>query len=255
MLRPSRLIPFTLLLPAVVWLAVPSGPARGAITTGTAVLYAAGQAAPVASHMKEHFDKVAVVHEAVLRGDLDSVREPAKWLAEHPSDQGLPPKSATQISAMQTAAKRAAEATDLKAAAAAAATMASTCGTCHRTNEVTPKMPEPKAPSGTGTAAHMLAHQQAVDYMYQGLIVPSDELWNKGADLLRSAPLAKEQLPADPKLTEEIKAFETKVHELAGRARKASDPKSRVTTYAELIGDCAQCHSLHGRAWGPGVPK
>jgi hypothetical protein len=73
--------------------------------------------------------------------------------------------------------------------------------------------------------------------------------------MLKGAPLKKEELPNDPKLTEEIKAYESQVHQIAERARKANDPKTRVAVYSEVIAGCAECHSLHGRAWGPGVPK
>lgn len=207
-----------------------------------------------AAHMKEHFTRVWDVQAAVMRGDLEAVREPAEWLATHEMT-GWPPKTATQIAAMKGAAKRAAEAKDIRMAANASAVMASTCGTCHSTSGVTPKMDPPKAPAGTGMAAHMLAHQQAVEYLYQGLVLPSEATWNKGAELLKTAPLAKGDLPSDPALTESIKAFEEKIHQFATMARKAPDPKTRVGLYGEVIASCAECHGLHGKVWGPGLPK
>jgi cytochrome c553 len=252
MLRPHRFVQIGLMVLPILW--VTGGVPAGKGATGVPALQAAAQPQS-ASHMKQHFDQVEVVQNAVVRGDLDGVREPATWLAEHAADTSLPVKSTTQIAAMQAAAKRAAEAPDIKTAASATATMASTCGTCHRSNNVTPKMPDLPPIQGSGVSGHMLAHQRAVDYMYQGLAAPSDRLWVQGADMLKAAPLEKGSLPADAKLTEEIKAFEGKVHEIAERARRASEPKTRVLVYSEIISGCAECHGLHGKAWGPGLPK
>ena len=225
-----------------------------------ATLFAASQASqqpsPTAAHMEDHFGKVEQVQEAVIRGDLESAKQPAQWIAEHQSMQGLPAKTETQVAAMKLAAQRVIEAKDIRMATNAVATMASTCGTCHRSSGVTPKMPAPAMPPETGDlAGHMLAHQHAVDYMYQGLVTPSEDLWRKGAELLKVAPMAKDKFPEDPKLTEDIKAYEAKIHSFAEMARKASDPKTRVNLYGELLAGCAECHSLHGRAWGPGLPK
>jgi mono/diheme cytochrome c family protein len=50
-------------------------------------------------------------------------------------------------------------------------------------------------------------------------------------------------------------ASEARVHELADRAAKASDRGARVAIYGEVIGSCASCHGLHGKVWGPGLPK
>ena len=35
--------------------------------------------------MREHFSKGAAIRDAVIRADLEGVRAPAKWLAEHPA--------------------------------------------------------------------------------------------------------------------------------------------------------------------------
>lgn len=250
MFRLRLLIP-----PAIALVALTAVGALGFWLTSDMALQAAGDNTQATTHMKEHFDKVGVMKDAVIRGDLEAMREPAKYMAEHKAD-GMPPKAASQILAMQTAAKRAAEASDINMAANAVATMASTCGTCHRATDVVVKAAPPaEPPEGDDLAAHMLAHQQAIEYLYQGLIVPSDDLWKKGAQLLRAAPMQNEKFPADVKLTEDIKAFEVKAHQFAGMADQARDPKTRVGVYGTLIASCAGCHGLHGRVWGPGLPK
>lgn len=251
MFRLRRLIPTTIV---VMTLAAAVGAVGFWLASDTA-LQAAGRTAQAAPHMKEHFDQVGVMQNAVIRGDLEALREPAKFMAEHKA-AGMPPKAATQILAMQTAARRAAEASDINMAANAVATMASTCGTCHRATETVVKPAAPADPPKTeDLAAHMLAHQQAVEYLYQGLIAPSDDLWQKGAQLLRASPMQKEKFPADEKLTDDIRAFEAKTHQFADMAHKAGDPKTRVGVYGAVIASCAGCHGLHGRIWGPGLPK
>ena len=50
-------------------------------------------------------------------------------------------------------------------------------------------------------------------------------------------------------------ASEKKVHAAADAAAKATDRAAKVTAYGDIVGSCATCHGLHGRVWGPGVPK
>jgi cytochrome c553 len=249
----GRVIRFTALFFAGVLLAA-SPVLRESLLLHARPLVAAVQT-QMATHMKEHFSRVTDVLNAVMRGDLEDARASARWIADHQTEEGLPAKSGTQLNAMRASAKKLADTTDIRLAANAAATLASTCGTCHRSQGVTPALPEPpKASPGTGLEDHMRAHGEAVAYLYGGLVVPSDALWKKGADLLKAAPLESQALPKDPKVTDQIKAYEIRVHQFATLAQQA-DTKTRVTLYGELMASCAECHGLHGRVWGPGLPK
>lgn len=134
--------------------------------------------------------------------------------------------------------------------------MATTCGTCHAATRAKPAMPvAPPAQPDNPTAAHMIDHQLAVDLMWEGLIKPSDDSWKKGAERLKGTPMAAKDLPDDPALTQEIRDFEARVHGLADKARSAQGSKARAAVYGEIISGCGSCHGLHGRVWGPGVPK
>jgi cytochrome c553 len=95
----------------------------------------------------------------------------------------------------------------------------------------------------------------AVDLMYQGLVGPSDEAWKKGARQLGQSPLTLKDLPKDPKLTKEIAALVGVIHTLADKADAAVAPNARATLYGDVIATCAECHGLHGKVWGPGLPK
>jgi cytochrome c553 len=203
--------------------------------------------------MDEHFTRIRDLEEAVIRGDVEAAKEPARWIADHQETAGLPEGTQRFATEMKTAASSVAAADDLTKAAASAAEVLSTCGHCHAAAKITPKMPEAVPPvAAPGTAGHMRAHQYAIDLMYRGLIVPSTALWMKGAEALKAAPLADKELA---KFTKEPGLFEARVHELASQAVNAPDTSTRVAIYGELIGGCASCHGLHGKVWGPGLPK
>ena len=60
----------------------------------------------VRPRMREHFSKGAAIRDAVIRADLEGVRAPAKWLAEHPQED-LPESAQPNIREMQRLAAEA----------------------------------------------------------------------------------------------------------------------------------------------------
>jgi len=204
-----------------------------------------------AAFMRQHFELVTVVHEALIRGDLTTARRQASVLADRPDPQELPPGAAPYLASLRLAARRAAAAVELEDVAAAASTMLATCGDCHRAVGTMPAHALPPSPAVGGQVGHMLGHQQAVDLMVQGLTVPSAWLWQSGAEALERAPLRKAVLPTDRKLTKDLLAAEQSVHYLAERARTATDQRSRIYVYSELVQSCATCHSRLGGGSGP----
>ncbi len=220
---------------------------------------AAQQSKPVAEILKEmddHFARVREIEEAAIRGDLDAMRAPAQAIAQLPAGAALPAGSDVYVADMKKSAGAVAAAMSVANAATAAAAMVATCGTCHAGSKAVPKFPDVIMPVMIpGTQSHMLMHQYAVDLMYQGLAIPSDEVWKKGAEALKASPLVAQDLPKDAKLTREVVTSETRVHDIADRALKATDQGAKVAIYGEVIGGCASCHGLHGTVWGPGLPK
>ena len=214
----------------------------------------AAPAESVADHMATHFSHVRDIEQAVIRGDLEGAQAPAQWIVEHQTLSNLPADSGLYLAEIRNSASGVASTEDIGNAAVATATMVAACGKCHTATDVTATMPD-VAPSagGDGITAHMGQHMQAVDLMYQGLVAPSDELWKKGAEMLKMSPLEGESLPQE--LSDEVKASEARVHEMADRAMAAADTGAKIAIYGELIGGCASCHGLHGKVWGPGVPK
>jgi cytochrome c553 len=212
-------------------------------------------AVDIVKDMHEHLGRVTTIQEAVIRGDLEAVAEPSAWLSKHEAPP-LPAGTEPMGMDMRKIAEMAGGAKDIGTAATAAAQLVAACGACHHAAKAAVKWPEQVKPvEGPGIAAHMLEHQWAIDLMYQGLAMPSDDAWQKGIAALKASPMAAKELPRDEKLTKEIVAFEKKVHELAGKAEKATDIGSKVAVYGEALAGCASCHGLHGKQWGPGIPK
>jgi hypothetical protein len=204
-----------------------------------------------AAHMQEHFGRVMTIHAAVIRGDLAAVRPAAKWLAEHEAPASLPAGSSTHVAALQQAARRAADAETVLGAAMATASMLKICGDCHRAVGTRPGLALPVRPELGGVVGHMLAHQTAADEMVQGLIAPSSELWRKGAEGFRGAPLHPDKFPSGSRLGSQLLASEERIHQLASQAVRAEDPGARAVFYGQILARCADCHALHRTIWGP----
>ena len=216
----------------------------------------AAPAVDVAKRMHEQLARVTTMQDAVIRGDMEASVEPAQWIADHQELAGLPAGADAVVADMKKSALVVAEARDFKNAATATAMTISYCGTCHTASKVSPAIPEAVKPTAEGPlAAHMMEHQWATELMYQGLVMPSEERWQKGLASMQAAPLAEKDLPKDAKLTKDVAALEKKVHEMAARAKTATDLGTKVAFYGEYIAGCAGCHELHGKVWGPGLPK
>jgi cytochrome c553 len=211
------------------------------------------EAAPVPNtpeHMQEHFTKVRDVGDAIVRDDLEAVRAPARWLAEHPTATDFPKSTERPLSGMLAAAEAVATARDIDSAATAAGNLAATCGSCHAAAKVEPQLPpSPERPTTLRTR-HMIEHQAAVHLMGRGLVAPLSGEWHKGAEALKDAsPSEKDR----KKLSEDALAAETRIHELAGQAIDAPDQRTRATIYGSIVASCAGCHRQ--TAGGPGASK
>jgi hypothetical protein len=209
--------------------------------------------ADTAARMAAHFGKVRELEEAVIRGDLEAAKAAAQWIADHQDAASFPTGMDSYVTATRNAASAVAASASLGNAGVAAAFAVAACGQCHAAAKVTPKMPEVSTPPTLPpAAAHMRAHQYAVDLMYHGMVGPSDTLWKQGAEALKVSVLTDKDLANASK---EIAAAEARVRELAGRAAQASDAGPRIAIYGELIGGCANCHAAHGMVLGSGLPK
>ncbi len=203
------------------------------------------------AQMQHHFVQVGRIHEAIVRGDLAAVGQPARQLATMPAPPGIPMKGAPFVGQIRVAAREAADATNLVTAASATASMLTICGDCHRAVGVSVAPVGAGHPDVGGIVGHMLEHRLAVDEMLQGLFIPAETQWRDGASRLRMAPLLPESLPPDPGLTKEAQAADAAVHAIAEEATQANTPAARAAVYTKLVTTCAACHGIHSRIWGP----
>lgn len=201
----------------------------------------------VAAHMREHFASASDLQRAVVNGDLDAVDDAAKWLAEHSKMSGAPDSWDPYLEEMRTAAEVASGADDLYAAARATARVGAACGDCHKAHGAKVKFDIQGALAEGGDAiAHMKRHVWASARLWEGLVVPSAEVWQTGAQALDEVPLVPEEFTDDPELMAEVQVTANKVHELGAAARQALDPNTRAKVYGEMLATCSRCHTATG---------
>jgi hypothetical protein len=201
--------------------------------------------------MRHHFLDVSLIHEAVIRGDLAGVLQPAATLARMQTPRGLPATAEPFVAAIREAGRAAASAPNLRTAAAATVTLLMQCAGCHQASGIFPGPVSERRPDVGGIVGHMLTHQRAADDLLQGLVIPSESRWQEGAAKLETLTLGAEDWPRDPKLTAEARQADVTVHALADQAREAATARARANVYVDLLTTCASCHSLHRRVWGP----
>lgn len=196
------------------------------------------------AHMHEHQAYLSQIKNAVISGDLDAVREPARWLAEHPTPAEIPAGWYSHVESMRAAARAALTAIDPATAGQAVAQMAGSCGSCHDANNVYDQFAFQSEPEDApGNVAHMLRHQWAADRMLEGLIGPSDEAWQQGSNLLLEVPLTPREMHAEKDTEKSVRAMARRVHSLGGEAAVEYDFANRVAIYGRFLGSCAACHA------------
>jgi len=94
------------------------------------------RAGDLSAHMHEHWQQITQIQAALIRGDLAAVREPAEYLATHPTPAALPGQWEEYVNEMRAAARAAADAQDFAAAATATSLMGNACGSCHTDNGI-----------------------------------------------------------------------------------------------------------------------
>ena len=208
----------------------------------------------VATHMHEHLARITTIKSLIIMGNLDGVREPAIWLADHEAVSGLPEDFEPYVGLMRQYAREVNNALDLKSAAIAVSGMARTCSNCHLVNEVEIEFGYDQMPADwSDTVSHMQRHQWAADRLWDGLIAPSDTAWDRGMNMLVDVPLHPDDVTDENSADVDTAALDRiarRIHKLAGLGTIATTPTARSELYGEMLGLCADCHTRLGR--GPG---
>lgn len=201
----------------------------------------------VAEHMRDHFTQAIRARDAIIRGDLAAMKEPAGWLADHKVSETLPDTWKPHVGDMQNAARLAVQANDLAVAADAIGAMGTACGGCH-TALGTPLQFSGKSPEGQESSVldRMLRHQWAAERMWEGLIGPSEVAWSAGVAALQEAPLHPEMLADNKSPPQEVVDLADKIHTLGQRGKTTQEPDARAKLYGEYVSACDSCHSRLG---------
>lgn len=200
-------------------------------------------AADVHSHMKAHFVHALHLRDAVLAGDLGTAKAEGHWLRSH--DQGFVPASwKTHLGPFQDAARVAEGADTVEVAAAAVGQIAEGCGGCHVALHARPALGSApfvrKAPS---VKAHMAAHIAALDKLWNGLIMPSDEAWKDGAALLAKLVVPQNVLAkAHVEPAGSVKMLAETLRQLS-RTALTTVPADRAIAFSDLLTTCVGCHT------------
>ena len=214
----------------------------------------AEEVSDVATHMHEHLSRITEIKTQIITGNLAGVVDPATWLAEHESVTGLPDNFAPYVELMRNYAHQVVAADDLDSAAVAVSDMARTCGNCHLVNEINIGFDDDRMPADwSDITSHMKRHQWAADRLWEGLIGPSDIAWNQGTDMLVDVPLRPTDMVDEWTTTADFVAIDEiarRIHLLGGQGTNTRTPDARGKLYGELLGLCADCHSMLER--GPG---
>jgi cytochrome c553 len=196
--------------------------------------------------MKDHFTRGVKMRDAVIAGDLESLRKDAQWMAEHELSSNLPDAWQPHVKRMQNAAKQALDAPDLARAASAVAEVAGACGGCHVALGG-PKLAPSTAPAkGSGAAPHMARHQWATARMWDALTTPSEDAWRAATEVMADAPLLPEEVAGPRSLPVATKELARNVHDIAEKARLDRDAGKWVESYGRFLSGCAACHQALG---------
>lgn len=211
-----------------------------------------GGTEPGTEHMGEHFEEASAIQSAIMRGDLDAVREPAKSLAERGAVEEMPAGWGPPVEDIRVAARFVGEARTFSAAAQATASLIRTCGKCHETTGAKPRIPQLGAigippTDRIGAVPDMLRHKWAADQMWMALVEPSEEVWNKGVEVLAGTPLDPQEMTDDAGLPNDAGSLTQQIYDLGVRARGAGDWNARAQIYGEFLAACASCHQQLGR--------
>ena len=204
-----------------------------------ATLAPAGADESMDAHMRGHFTTATLMQTAVIQADLETLRQQAQWLVQHPAPPDMPIGFSVFLENLHANARAAAAAETLADAAMAVAKTAASCGACHAQGAAQTWLDSDVLPPGGETESQRMArHQWAADRLWEGLIAPSDQAWLNAAEVLLEAPLAL----TGTRDTEQTMALTERVHSLGQQARSAARSSDRVRIYAEILGTCADCH-------------
>lgn len=212
-----------------VALALLVGPALSACAGGP------GPESTPADHMSSHYSQVDRIQEAVVAGELDAVRGPARWISTHKGSE-FPAAAGPSLETMRNEGRIMLAQTHTLEIARTLGRMGVACGDCHTALDAEVRFPVEEPPHTSQVPAeHMIRHAWAVDRLWEGLVGPSDASWRAGAGALV-------HMPVDFGDNDQANRLAERVHQLTTKATEATTPKARAEVYGDLLETCSLCH-------------
>jgi hypothetical protein len=193
--------------------------------------------------MKEHFGDLRGVELALIFGRSYDVRFRSLLIA----DLTVPRDMAGQehwVERIRRGGRAVAEAPDAPTAPRELTEVASACAGCHLEvgAVIDPDVVPP--PSDRGDLdSRMRRHQWAADRLWDSLVMPSDQRWQQGLDVLAASATSDGHLITAPARRAQGARLERQLA-AAARAARNLDRSGRASAYAGLLSTCRACHSL-----------
>jgi cytochrome c553 len=189
--------------------------------------------------MRAHFKDALLIRQAVIAGHPEEAAKSATVLTLIQNLDDLPQGWRPFVERMQADAARARDATSAAQTAAATADLGLSCGACHqRFGGPRPSTDPPPTP-GSSVESRMKSHAWATERLWEGLTVPSDDAWQRGAVTLDSSAFPEEVLK---KGGVHARNAASELAKLVVRTRAKKTPGERAAHYAELLVTCGACH-------------
>lgn len=199
--------------------------------------------ASLREHMAEHFAAAMRIQQAIMRNELDVARDQARYLIEHPEHRDLD-GWAPYVDGMTTAARQVADAPDLMTAAGLSANLGLQCRACHSARgAIVSFVWEPLPTGDTSRVTRMKRHAWGAARLWEGLIGPSEYLWDLGAQVMVDAEL-RALMVGRPSDDQDMRELYARVHELSTRALTVDTPEAEAALHGDLMQTCVRCHQL-----------
>lgn len=188
--------------------------------------------------MNKQFAAVDSIHRAIAFGEFAEAQKSAGWLAQNAMVGEVPAGWAATVEAVRVRSTKIASGKKLEDISSSLASVLEACGTCHLELGLTLKPGDTGADQPVeGADPKMLQHTFAMSHLQQGLLLPSEVLWEQGAQMIAAGSLL------DAATDDETRILAASLQELASDAALVEGLKAKSMIYGELMGKCTACHA------------
>jgi cytochrome c553 len=203
--------------------------------------------------MERHYEATILSHDALIQGDLETMRKQLARLARQKLPANAPQGWSPFHARLQEAARSgASNITTLQEAGSVMAEVAEACGACHAAQKVENIYYWPAPPEDEKSLkSTMHTHQWASERLWEGVTGPFAEAWPRGASALAEGRIFKGE---GDEVKASLRAREDELREMGRSAMAASGLHARALAYGRLLTRCAACHREAGVSIAPAKP-